>query len=138
MIFQRRRPRNVDSPAYKEGSGPPRGMQPPIVMHDMRAMERSWEENFRQAWERKRLQEEAREEGEDLNPQPRRQSACDRDLEPCVDLEVQPEQAVSKAGKGLKGFEVLQEQSNKKRKRPDLCAERLGREGIFKTDAIRV
>ena len=104
----------------------------------MRAMERNREKNLHEASERfrekekERLQEEARQEENNLNPEPRRQSACDRDPQPCI--EVEPEQAVSTEGKVAtlrKRFEVLQEQSNKKRNRPDFSAERLGREGVY-------
>ena len=136
LIFQRRSPKNEDNPVYKGGPRPPRGMQPPIIIHDMQAMKRNREENFREARrrERERLQEEARQTEENCNLQLRRQSACDRDLQPCIDLEVQPEQARSNEGKVAtlrKIFEVPHEQSSKKRNKPGFSAGRLGREGIY-------
>ena len=94
-IFQRRRPKNEDNPVYKGGPRPPRGMQPPIIIHDMRAMERNREENFREARRREgeRLQGEARQEARRWNPQPQRQSTHDRDLGSSVGIDVFPEQA---------------------------------------------
>ena len=72
------------------GPRPPRGMPPPIIIHDMQALERRRNENLRQARERvrKRLQEEAREEERSFDLHPERQSVHKDDQVPSVGVEV--------------------------------------------------
>ena len=69
-------------------------MPPPIIIHDMHALEHRRQENLRAARERarRRLQEEAKEEERRLDPHPPRQSVQDHDLVPCVGVEVLHEQ----------------------------------------------
>ena len=69
-------------------------MPPPIIIHDMQALEQRREENLRAARERarRRFQEEAREEERRLEQYPLRQSVQEHDLVPCVGVEVLHEQ----------------------------------------------
>ena len=76
------------------GPRPPRGMPPPIIIHDMQALERRREQNLREARERvrRRLQEEARQKERRFDPHPQRQSVHKDDQVPSVGVEVFHEQ----------------------------------------------
>ena len=89
--IQRRRPKNEDNPVYQGGGPrPPRGMLPPIIIHDMRALEHRRQENLHAARERarRRFQEEAREEERRLEQYPQRQPAQDHDQQPSGEVAV--------------------------------------------------
>ena len=72
-------------------------MLPPIIIHDMRALEQRREENLRAARERLRERERARERERfqveprhEENPQPQRQPAHDHNQQPSVEVGVLP------------------------------------------------